>query len=326
MNTKKRLNCYIFSNLIVSCLSLNILTNGTTTELISKESSNTLNKIYEKEAIVETIETPDTIISTEQLPSVAQISNKNVQSENNYAYYKPTYNSVTGTNLVNYAKNFLGLRYVSAGNSLVTGTDCSGFTKLIYKEFGITLGRTVSSQIYNGTYVSKNDLEPGDLVFYSYGSVASHVAIYMGNGLIIHESNPRDGVKISSVNIMNYITARRLITSNVQSNSQQVEESKPALKEEVTPVKTEETKVISEEVKDSNIIQEETNKKEENIDTSLEPSTTNTSELQSENVKQTDDKTETKDDVETNITNDTTQKSDNLPENELVDDTTNNNK
>ncbi len=214
MNTKKRLNCYVFSNLIVSFLTLNILNNNPTTELIKKTSTNMLNKIYEK-GIVETITTPDTFISNEPVSNVISISNKVVQSGNNISYVKPSYNSVTGTNLVNYASQFVGLRYVSAGNSLSTGTDCSGFTKLIYQEFGITLGRTVSSQIYSGTYVSKNDLQPGDLVFYSYGSIASHVAIYMGNGLIIHESNPRDGVKISTVNIMNYITARRLITSNV---------------------------------------------------------------------------------------------------------------
>ena len=277
MNTKRRLNCYVFGNLIVSFLTLNLLTNPTSTVLVQKTANTKLNKIYEKE--IEYIETPDTIISTNENVISYQISN-NVPSIKTYNYEKPSYNSLTGSNLVNYAMKFIGLRYVSAGNSLSTGTDCSGFTSLIYQEFGISLGRTVSSQLYSGSYVSRNDLQPGDLVFYSYGSVASHVAIYIGNGLIIHESTPRDGVKISSVNIMNYITARRLITSSVE-NSSVIEDSKEEVvvvsepKEEVVEEKQEElviepsvdeikteTEVIEEVIEEDNE-QEETSILEE---------------------------------------------------------------
>ena len=250
MNTKRKLNCYIFSNLIISFLTLNLITNTTTTNLIKKTSSNVLNKIYEKGNVEYSSSSADTIISSEAPSNVLAISNKVVQSSNNVVnnpngYVKPSYNSLTGTNLVNYAKNFLGLRYVSAGRSLATGTDCSGFTSLIYAEFGITLGRTVASQVYSGTYVAKSDLEPGDLVFYSYGTVASHVAIYIGNGQIIHESNPRDGVKISTVNIMNYITARRVITAGVVSSNTVaqvetvVETPQPTVVEPVEEVKIE---------------------------------------------------------------------------------------
>ena len=267
MNTKNRLNCYVFSNLMVSFLALNILMNNGTTELVKKTSVNTLNKIYEDEIIVETVDVPEVLLSSnEEVLTPVSINNEVKESSNTdyINYVKPSYNSLTGINLVNYAKNFLGLRYVSAGNSLTSGTDCSGFTRLIYKEFGISLGRTVSSQIYAGTYVSKNDLKPGDLVFYSYGSIASHVAIYMGDGLIIHESNPRDGVKISSVNIMNYITARRLITSDVvSSDSVTVSENKQevveTVKEEVisTPSETKEEMEIKENIIETNKPNEE---------------------------------------------------------------------
>jgi len=142
---------------------------------------------------------------------------------------------------------------------------------LIYKEFGISLGRTVASQQYSGTYVSKSDLMPGDLVFYSYGSVASHVAIYIGDGLIIHESTPRDGVKISSVNIMNYITARRLITSNVTSKVESnIQSNKPSNNEPVVKeeVKTENVKKVIEPVVEKQEVNTEKNvvsKKEEEI-------------------------------------------------------------
>ena len=226
MNTKRKLNCYIFSNLIVSFLTLNLLTiKVDTTQLVKKTSNNILNKIYEKNNVEVPIAS-DILISNnnEKTSNVITISNKVLESGKVHEYVKPSYNSLTGNNLVNYALKFIGLKYVSAGNSLATGTDCSGFTSLIYKEFGVALGRTVASQLYSGTYVSKNDLQPGDLIFYSYGTTPSHVAIYIGNGQIIHESTPRDGVKVSTMNIMNYITARRIITENIVVNSPEVVE------------------------------------------------------------------------------------------------------
>ena len=140
------------------------------------------------------------------------VKKKEVASKVTYAPAK--YSSVTGNAIVDYAKRYLGLRYVGGGYSLTSGTDCSGFTKLIYQEFGVTLSRSVSGQIGNGTFVRKGDLQKGDLVFYGKTSGrATHVAIYIGNGQVIHESNHRDGVKISSVNMMHYITARRVINS-----------------------------------------------------------------------------------------------------------------
>lgn len=225
MKSENKLNCPLYSNLIICLLAFNFLYSNNSQDIIElKGGENTLKPIYE-------IKSEDIKPVISNLTSVV-VTQKEVQTQKVvYNYVKPSYNSVTGANLVNYAKNYLGLPYVSNGNSLTTGTDCSGFTKLIYQEFGLSLGRTVASQIYSGTYVAKNDLQPGDLVFYgNNSSYASHVGIYIGSGLIIHESNPRDGVKISSVNIMVYITARRLITENVVS---QVEEVK---NDEVTPI------------------------------------------------------------------------------------------
>lgn len=144
---------------------------------------------------------------------VSTTSNKNTSNTTTKKYVKPSYDKVTGDAVVNYAKNYLGLRYVSGGNSLTTGTDCSGFTKLIFKEFGINLPRTVKTQINAGSYVKKSDLQKGDLIFYGYKSgVASHVAIYIGDGKVIHQSTPKNGVKINTMNMMVYITARRVIT------------------------------------------------------------------------------------------------------------------
>ena len=158
--------------------------------------------------------------STKKTVTKSVVTKKEVKASANYA--PAVYSEVTGTAVVNYAKRYIGLKYVHAGRSLATGTDCSGFTSLIYKEFGVTLPKTVSGQVNKGTYVKKADLQKGDLVFYSSGtSYATHVSIYIGDGKVIHESNPRDGVKISSVNMMKYITARRVINSTAKKIAEQ---------------------------------------------------------------------------------------------------------
>ena len=156
------------------------------------------------------------------------VTKKEVNKTSTYAPAK--YSSVTGDAIVSFAKQFLGLRYKSGTPSLTKGSDCSGFTMLIFREFGVSLPRTVSGQIGRGTYVNKKDLQKGDLVFYkgrgSRGG-ATHVAIYIGSGQIIHESRPGVGVKINSVNIMQYVTARRVINNkSKQIAEQKLEEQK----------------------------------------------------------------------------------------------------
>lgn len=102
-------------------------------------------------------------------------------------------------NIVDYAKQFEGIRYVMGGSSLTTGTDCSGFTMYIYAAFGYTIGRTPSSQWANaGRLIATEELQPGDLVCMGTSS-CYHVAIYIGDGLIVHEANSRQGCIISGL-------------------------------------------------------------------------------------------------------------------------------
>lgn len=113
--------------------------------------------------------------------------------------------SSTRSKLVNYAKKFLGYRYVWGGNSFSKdgGVDCSGFVRLVYRQFGYNnLSRTSRDQARGGKSISKSNLKPGDLVFYGNNSSGyiNHVAIYIGNNKVIHASNKRDGIKISNVN------------------------------------------------------------------------------------------------------------------------------
>ncbi|MCI9189641.1 MAG: SH3 domain-containing protein [Lachnospiraceae bacterium] len=101
--------------------------------------------------------------------------------------------------LVEYAKQFVGNRYVWGGTSLTKGADCSGFVLSVFKKYGISLPHHAASQAGYGTKISASELQPGDLVFYgnSRGSI-NHVAIYIGGGQVVHASNERSGIKISN--------------------------------------------------------------------------------------------------------------------------------
>lgn len=101
--------------------------------------------------------------------------------------------------LVEYAKQFVGNRYVWGGTSLTKGADCSGFVLSVFKKYGISLPHHAASQAGYGTKITAGDLQPGDLIFYgnSRGSI-NHVAIYIGGGQVVHASNERTGIKISN--------------------------------------------------------------------------------------------------------------------------------
>lgn len=101
--------------------------------------------------------------------------------------------------LVEYAKQFVGNRYVWGGTSLTKGADCSGFVLSVFKKYGISLPHHAASQAGYGTKISAGELQPGDLVFYGNkrGSI-NHVAIYIGGGQVVHASNERTGIKISN--------------------------------------------------------------------------------------------------------------------------------
>lgn len=121
-----------------------------------------------------------------------------------------------GAEVVAYAMQFLGCRYVYAGSSPVTGFDCSGFTQYVYAHFGINIGHSSSGQLNYGVPVT-GELQPGDIVFFKQNtssSPVSHVGLYIGDGQFIHASSPSTGVIISSMSshtARGYIGARRLV-------------------------------------------------------------------------------------------------------------------
>ena len=115
--------------------------------------------------------------------------------------------SGAGSSVVDYATQFVGNPYVWGGTSLTNGADCSGFVQSVYANFGVSLPRTSYEQQNAGTEVSYADAQPGDLICYG-----GHVAIYMGNGRIVHASNSVDGIKISdNAAYRTIVSVRRLV-------------------------------------------------------------------------------------------------------------------
>ena len=108
------------------------------------------------------------------------------------------YDSAVRTAIVAYAKQFLGNPYVYGGTSLTNGADCSGFTMRIFEHFGVSTGRTSRDQASNGKQISLSEIQPGDLLFYASGKTINHVALYMGDGKIIHASTSKTGIIISN--------------------------------------------------------------------------------------------------------------------------------
>ena len=110
-----------------------------------------------------------------------------------------------GQSVVDYAKQFIGNPYVYGGQSLTRGTDCSGFVRSVYKNFGVYLPRTSYSMRSVGYAVSYSEILPGDIVCYS-----GHVGIYAGNGQIVNAIDEAHGIGMSNARYSNIITIRRM--------------------------------------------------------------------------------------------------------------------
>lgn len=123
-------------------------------------------------------------------------------------------NSELRDSLVEYALQFVGNPYVNGGNSLTKGTDCSGFTKLIFGEYGYSLGRTPGNQYSSaGRSISYSEIQKGDIICYSSngGASCTHVAIYIGDGRIVHAANSRKGICTQNADYGKIIGVRNVI-------------------------------------------------------------------------------------------------------------------
>ena len=129
----------------------------------------------------------------------------------------PVYDPTLGSQIVEFATQFLGVPYVYGGNG-PDGFDCSGFTKYVYAHFGYDLNRVACDQAYNGVAVSWDELQPGDLLFFhtlESSSYITHVGLYAGEGKFIHA--PRTGKNVgyddltSNYFTRNFVCARRIV-------------------------------------------------------------------------------------------------------------------
>jgi cell wall-associated NlpC family hydrolase len=116
--------------------------------------------------------------------------------------------------IVNFACQYVGGRYVWGGNSLTNGVDCSGFTQQVLKHFGISVPRVSRDQARTGTAVSSQNMKPGDLIFYANrrGTI-NHVGMYIGNGQVVNAASRRSGIRIYRWNYRTPVAIRNVIGS-----------------------------------------------------------------------------------------------------------------
>ncbi|WP_369417974.1 C40 family peptidase [Cohnella mopanensis] len=142
----------------------------------------------------------------------------------NSAYAASSSNSIAD-NIITTGKQFIGVPYQFGAKSNVTSSfDCSSFTQYVYKQNGITLPRSSKQQSQVGTFVPRDQLQPGDLIFTDTNKdgVINHVSIYIGNDQLLHTYRVGIGVTISKFSgsawDRTYVTARRVLPSNGQAN------------------------------------------------------------------------------------------------------------
>ena len=196
------------SSEIVSKLSLNMAV-----DVYSEEGGWSKVKVSGKEGYISSSLLSDKKKETSRAAETPRTSeNTNTQTTETTSTTSSAPASQNGGSVVETAKSYIGSSYVY-GASGPSSFDCSGFTSYIYKQYGVSLNRTAAGQYSNGTAVSKDELQPGDLVMFGKSGI-NHVGIYIGGGQMVHAANPSRGVTTDTINsgyyYNNYVGARRV--------------------------------------------------------------------------------------------------------------------
>ena len=196
------------SSEIVSKLSLNMAV-----DVYSEEGGWSKVKVSGKEGYISSSLLSDKKKETSRAAETPRTSeNTNTQTTETTSTTSSAPASQNGGSVVETAKSYIGSSYVY-GASGPSSFDCSGFTSYIYKQYGVSLNRTAAGQYSNGTAVSKDELQPGDLVMFGKSGI-NHVGIYIGGGQMVHAANPSRGVTTDTIKsgyyYNNYVGARRV--------------------------------------------------------------------------------------------------------------------
>ena len=142
------------------------------------------------------------------------ITNSGSTSSGSNASGSTSSSSDIGQQIATYAQQYVGYPYVYGGSS-PSGFDCSGFMQYVFSQFGYSINRTATAQLANGYSVAYENLRPGDIIYFGYGSTASHVGMYIGGGQFVHAQNSSTGVVISSLSeswyANRYLCAHRIV-------------------------------------------------------------------------------------------------------------------
>jgi len=216
---------------IVGYVSADLLANDKQEENIKEETSTSRDgeitsreeEISDKQEETKLEEKVEESVKEETTPEKETSTNTDVKEETETPKEedkKTETNSKTkGEEIAEYAQKYVGYKYVLGGTSPKNGFDCSGLTYYVYKQFGYTISRSSRTQAKDGKEVSKDELQPGDLLIFKNQSLTAigHVGIYIGNNKMVHASEPGIGVVITDLDAKGYnynkryVTARRIV-------------------------------------------------------------------------------------------------------------------
>ncbi|WP_099466774.1 C40 family peptidase [Konateibacter massiliensis] len=187
----------------VSAEYVDLRTDFVQAESIEEEQARLAKEEAERKAAEEAARAADEAAKKKAAEKAAKAktsSSASASSSSSSSQSEASSSTVSGSRqaIVSYALQFVGNPYVWGGTSLTNGADCSGFTQSVFADNGISIPRTSGSQSGGGREVALSDIQAGDLLFYSNGSSINHVALYIGNGQVVHASTEKTGIKISN--------------------------------------------------------------------------------------------------------------------------------